>query len=327
MSYLISVDVGMAQTKYAYLHPRTSEVNKGVFKTICSEYDPFVLQTPDCLVTFDNQLYVVGDRESQHALPRDNTKLTLTHQRCVFVAIAKALTELNIPLQQTLSIHLLLNVPLEEYRDKTRLNDYKTTYEGKVVKMELNHQPIQFVIDELELNYEGQGTIFHLCQQHNELTKGLVCLSEIGGLNDSCICFSSLRPLPNGNRAMSNGVLRLFYQVACELSQNPQNGRLTKFDVERMLKNEHEFMAIDFESVYQRQAQRLVHEIRENILNNVNSPAQTTFVFSGGGANALEPQLKEAFKTYRCIFLPEAQYHNVVGMLEYAIYKESKQAE
>lgn len=322
MSYLISIDCGMAQTKYAYVNQRTQTIEVDVFQTISAPYDPNVLHTPELLLTLEDETFVIGDSDYPHALPHENTKLTKLHQRCVYTAIAKSLMNLTMNTAQTLSVHLCLNVPLEEFRDKNRLRAYEEAYRGQTVMLELNQQLVRFVIDRVTLNYEGQGAIFHACQQNEELKTGLVCLTDVGGFNDSCICLSSLRPITNANRAMSNGVLRLFYNVACELSQNPANGRLTKFDVERMSKGEHDFIATGFEEVYHRQATKLVHEIRENVLNNASNPHQTTFVFSGGGSQALAPQIRQAFEGYNILILANAQYDNCIGMLEFALYKE-----
>lgn len=326
MSYLISIDAGMAQTKFAYVNPRTGAIEVDLFQTICADYDPHTLQAPDCVVTYEGKTYVIGDSEYQHSLPRENTKLTEMHQLCVFTAIAKSLVRLNANITQTLSVNICLNVPLEEFRSAERTAEYSANYKGSAVTIELNGQLIRFVIDHVTLNYEGQGAIFHACQQDDSLKTGLVCLTDIGGFNDSCICLSSLRPVANGNRAMANGVLRLFYNVACELSQNPSNGRLTKFDIERMSKGEHDFIAEGFEDVYHRQAAKLVHEIKENILNNATTPARTKFVFSGGGSQALEKEIREAFKEYEVVILQDSQFDNCLGMLEYALYKESQQA-
>ena len=326
MSYLISIDAGMAQTKFAYVNQRTNAIEVDLFQTICAEYEPTTLEKPECVVTYDGREYVIGDSEYQHSLPRENTKLTEMHQLCVFTAIGKSLIALNANITQTLSVNICLNVPLEEFRSSERAAEYAANYKGSTIAIEINGTLVRFVIDDVTLNYEGQGAIFHACQQDESLKTGLVCLTDVGGFNDTSIALSSLRPVKGGNRAMSNGVLRLFYNVACELSQNPANGRLTKFDVERMSKGEHDFIAQGFHEVYHREAKKLVHEIKENAMNNTTAPSQTKFIFSGGGSQALATEIREAFRGYDVMILQDSQFDNCLGMLEYALYKEGQQA-
>ena len=125
---------------------------------------------------------------------------------------------------------------------------------------------------------------------------------------------------------MMNGVLRMFYNVACELSQNSRNGLLTTSDIERMSKGIHEFTAEGFEEVYEQKAKDLVVKIKRNVMNNVQNPHQTAFLFSGGGSQALSKQIQEAFGDYNVMILEESQFDNCIGMLEFAIYSEKSRS-
>lgn len=324
MSYLISIDCGMAQTKYAFVHPLTGAIKVNAFQTVIADHDPNTLEKAECVVTFGQRTLTVGGQEFYTELPESTSKLTDKHRICIYTAIAKSLVALNTNVAQTLSVHLCLNVPLEEYKNVETRQSYQNNYEGQTIELVMNGIQIRFVIDQLTLNYEGQGAIFHLAQQSEELQNGLVCLTDIGGYNDSCICFLNLRPITGQNRAMMNGVLKMFYNVACELSQNPVNGQLTRTDVEYMSKGIHHFKAEGFDEIYHKHADLLVKRIYSNITSLTPTPAQTTFVFSGGGSQALASELQQTFSRFKTITLNDSQYDNCIGMLEYALYNTEK---
>lgn len=324
--YLISIDSGKAQTKWSAKNNRTGQVLKGVFPTTIKAINPEQFGKIKTLVHYNGQHYSVGDAKDLKHVPEGTSKLNTTHEVCIYTAVAKALKELGANLHQTQSVHLCLNVPLRDYKDREERKKYQDRYfqeeAQETVSLTVDGQLVNFVVSELTLGYEGQGALIQASIQHPELEleEGYVLLADIGGHNDSVILFEDFAPVSDHNDALFNGVLGLFKSVSKTLSQR-HDSVITMNDVELLSKGTHKFQAelTDFETVYNNKAEELLSDIKDNILTNTTNARFTKFVFAGGGAQALKELIPHYFTDLNYIILEDSQYANCLGMLEKAL--------
>lgn len=323
LMYLISIDSGKAQTKWAIQNPRTGKTEKGLFTTNYKAISNEQLGKAEISVHYNGQNYSVGEPEALNRSHEGTSKLNPTHEICVYTAVAMALRKVGANLNQTQSVHLCLNVPLADYKIKEERQKYQDRYfqeEGQeVVSLTLDGQVVNFVISRLLLGYEGQGALIHASVKHPEkaLGEGHTLLVDIGGHNDSVILFKNFAPVLDKNSALLNGVLKVFGSVSSVLTQK-YDVPITMHDVELMSKKDCDYanQFSDFDRVFNQQAEQLFSAIRSNIKTNAENPYKTKFVFAGGGSQALKELIDRDFGQLNYIILEDAQYANCLGMLE-----------
>lgn len=320
--YIVSVDSGKATTKWATKHHKSGEIIKDVFPTLIRPLHGDQFGKVKTLVNYNGQRYAVGDVKDLKQVPRETSKLKAEHEICIYTAVAKALKAQQANLNQTQAVQLCLNVPLRDFKDKETRQRYQEKYfqpdNPQTISIELEGQLINFVIADLMLSYEGQGAMIQAVLEHDDkaLDQGQVLLCDVGGCNDSVILFEELSPVVDYNDALLNGVLQLFNHIAKTLTQRLDT-KITIHDVELLSKNQHPFQAEfkEFDALYQTKAKELLIDIRENVLSNSINPRFTTYVFAGGGAQALKPFIEEAFINEKYLILEESQFANCIGML------------
>ena len=328
--YTISVDSGKATTKWCAYKKGVGAGEKpitGVFPTVIK---PLIGQSQfgriENKVRYNGQLYSVGDAKDVKEVPMESCKLKAEHEICIYTAIAKALKALGANLNQTQSVNLALNVPLRDFKLDEKRAQYEDKYFQKdnhqTVSITLDDQVINFIISDLTLCYEGQGSLIEATLAHPEmkLDEGFVLLCDLGGCNSSVLLFEDWEPVMNRNGAPLYGVLGLFRDVSFELSDRYET-EVTIRDVELLSKGEHlkEKAFPHFEEVYSEKARQLLVNIRTHILRQVINKHTTTFCFAGGGSRAVAPFIQEAFADVDYIILDDAQFANCKGMLELTV--------
>ena len=324
--YIVSVDSGKASTKWATLNQKSGEVIKGLFPTVAKPIFGEQFGAIKTLVVYNAQQYSVGDPKDIRQVPRETSKLKTEHEVSIYTAIAKALKAQGANLNQTQSVHLVLNVPLRDYKSKEERQKYQDRYfqeeNQQTVSITVDGQLINFIVSKLTLCYEGQGSLVQATIQHEEmkLEEGFVLLTDIGGCNDSVLLFEDWSPVPGQNDALLNGMLQVFHEVAKTLTQR-YDSKITIHDVELLSKGIHPHQAKlpDFDSVYKEQAEKITTDIAQNSIGNALNPTFTKFIFAGGGAQALKPFIQTAFSGLDYVILEDSQYANVLGMLETAL--------
>lgn len=324
--YLVSIDSGKAQTKWAIHNPRTGQGIKGVFPTTIKPINGEQFGKIKTHVHYNGQGYSVGDPKNLKHTPSETSKLTPTHEICIYTAVAKALQAVGANLNQTQSIHLCLNVPLRDYKIETERQKYQNRYfqaeNQETVSLTVDGQLVNFVVSDLMLAYEGQGALIQASIQHPELNleEGYVLLADIGGHNDSVLLFEDFAPVSEQNDALLNGVLQVFSSVSKTLTQK-YDVRITMNDVELLSKGEHKFanQFSDFETIYNNKAEELLTNIEDNINSNTLNPRFTQFIFAGGGSQALKELIPHYFGQYNYMILEDSQFANCLGMLAMAL--------
>lgn len=320
--YLISIDSGKASTKWATYDAKSGKPIKGVFPTTYKPIKGDRFGKYPILVRYNSQMYSVGN-PADLSVPKETSKLKVEHEICIYTAVAKALKAQGANLNQTQSVHLCLNVPLCDYKNSVERKKYRDKYYQEenphTISLELDGEMVNFVISGLTLSYEGQGSMIYAAIEHEEmnLEEGDVLLTDIGGHNETILLFSDFAPVPDYNDALLNGVLKMFDRVSRRLTQH-YDSPYTIHHVELLSKGEHRHQneIKDFDEIYEECARELAERIKNSATNNVEIVNLTTFVFAGGGAQALKPFIEEAFHGLKYVILENSQYANCLGMLE-----------
>ena len=327
--YTISVDSGKASTKWAAYKTGATENEKpitGVFPTVIKPLFGDQFGKIKTKVYYNGQLYSVGDAKDVNEVPMESCKLKPEHEICIYTAVAKALKELGANLNQTQSVNLSLNVPLRDFKVEEKREQYENKYFQKdnhqTVSITVDDQVINFIISNLSLCYEGQGSLIEatLTRPEMKLDEGFVLLCDLGGCNSSVLLFEDWEPVMDKNGAPLYGVLGLFRDVSFELSDIYES-EVTIRDVELLSKGEHLKKEVfpDFDKVYREKAEQLLVNIRTHILRQVINKNTTRFIFAGGGSRALAPFIEKAFADVEYTILDDSQFANCKGMLDLAI--------
>ena len=303
----VSVDSGKSHTKVAWYqnnNPRGLMMTD-VFRTVAT---PIVLNdffNAERIIKYDDTFYDVGHNEVR--LSSENSKLTMTHELCVYTGIATALVGLKVDLQETHYIKLAINVPLHDF--KMNRHKYIEKYQNKTISLTLNHKQVQFMIHMVELFYEGSGAIIKNTSSGN----GDYYVIDIGGRNDTHILFSNFRPVKNRNVMTNNGILPLLQSVASELSASGYDYDI--FDVEEIV-NGKKTKPRYFDDIFSKYAKNHVGRIRNQLQTFKIIPDHVTLIISGGGGVVLEPFLASEFShEFQMIFATDSQFDNVTGGL------------
>jgi len=303
----IAIDSGKSHTKVAW-YERNNPKNliiTDAFRTAATSIKPSDFFNSGTVIKYDGCYYDVGHNEVR--LTSENSKLTMTHELCVFTGIATALVDLDMNPKETQFIKLAINVPLHDF--KTDKKKYIDQYKNKAVKLILNKKPVHFIIHSVDLFYEGSGAII----KNTTTDIGDFYVIDIGGRNDTHILFSNFRPVKNRNTMTNNGVLPLLQSVANELSAGGYDYDI--IDVEEIVKGVKPKPS-RFDEIFSQYAKNHVGRIRNQVQTFKLIPDHVTIIISGGGSLALKPFLKEEFANeFKMIFAKVAQFDNVCGGL------------
>lgn len=307
----ISCDAGMSDTKYAWFNMDGSILAESM-STVMTKNDvneDSTFKGDSYLVKYNNESYLIGGSQD-YELDNNNSKLTLTHELCVYTSIANVILKMNLPLNMIHCVDLSLNLPLEDFKQEKQKEEYIKKYLNKQINITVNGIAVQFTISNVRCYYEGQGTMI----VNDNTENGYFYIIDIGGKNDTHILFKNFSPEKGKNSMTGNGVLTLLQNIATDLS--------IKYNYDFSIQDIKDIITginprIDgFNESFNKHSEKLVKQIKNQIQKFRPNLAFTQFIFTGGGTVVLKDQLTQIFKDgYNIIISQDAQFDNCKGAL------------
>lgn len=291
----IAVDSGKHSTEFAFQKGKNFIVGTS-FPTYIYEDNSDDSFKSGKIVKFEEKSFRVGQQYQQYHDEKD-TKLSETHFICVYTAICDAIEQCNYPTDHQINVNLAINVPLSEYRNVSIRSEYKDNYENKNINIEVENKYYSFKIVNVMPYCESQGTLFRESQLYSHLDD--IYIIDIGGRNDTHMRYKNGVPVGDYCTIGENGIIAPLNKIASELS-TIYHQPFTSDDVERIAKNPEKYdmkKLSRFFDIFNSHMIPLVDKIYAKFVSTKINVLVTKLVFSGGGADILDPILKKKIIT------------------------------
>lgn len=325
-----SVDTGKSSSKYSWLDVN-GEIQSDVISTLVepTEIDNEFRGSADKII-LNNNSWLVGGVDGDLVYDESNSKLEPKHEISIYTCISRILVNhLSLDLSETLNISLSINVPLEEYKNKSVKEAYIENYLNKTIEINFNGKNIKFKIIEVDLFFESSGAIirnYHLVTPEDSLS--YTCVVDCGSKNDTHTLFNhQTMPVPGKNRMAGNGINKSLRELAMELQGILGENTLTVPLIENLLVGKTKLNKLS-EDTLKEKFSKIAVKLSQKIKSTTDAldlpKGQTKILFTGGSSIVLKDYLKELYEDagYSVHFSSDARYDNSKGALIRSLNKK-----
>ncbi|CDM68423.1 Hypothetical protein CM240_1259 [Clostridium bornimense] len=311
----IAIDTGKHTTKA--ITKINGEIIKVKFRTKVKKVNNLGVDiTPGSfLVKFLGETFLIGDMLSESACNFDITKCNEEHIISIYTAICRIIDKLKID-SEIPQIYLVVNTPINIYKNKELKNEYKYFIESpdKVLNLLVNSKPYSFKIISVTLCPEAIGPIYSNSSIYKEKK---VTIIDIGSLNTTFCTYKKLIPMLDSMVIANSGVNILRAKISEKLTST-FGIMISDDDVEQILKDGHLKINGQIISQSKTKIESMLSGHVSSIINYGKSRDisynNTDLIFIGGGSILLKKYILSLYPN--ALIAEDAQFSNCLSYLK-----------
>ncbi|GEQ15602.1 ParM/StbA family protein [Clostridium butyricum] len=312
---LIAIDTGKHTTKA--ITKINGEIIKIKFRTKVKKVDNLGVDiTPGSfLVEFLGETFLIGDMLSESTCNFDITKCTEEHIISIYTSICRILDKLQIG-SAIPEIHLVINTPINIYKNKELKDEYKYFIESpnKVLNLLVNSKSYSFKISSVTLCPEAVGSVYLNSSIYKEKK---VTIIDIGSLNTTFCTYKNLVPQLDSMVVANAGVNILRAKIAEKLTSD-YGIMINDDDIEQILKDGYLKISGQIISKSRSEIETMLMKHVSTILNYGKSREisynNTDIIFVGGGSILLKKYILS--QCPNALIAEDAQFSNCLSYLK-----------
>ncbi len=320
---LIAIDTGKHTTKA--ITKINGEIIKVKFRTKVKKVNNLGVDiTPGSfLVEFLGETFLIGDMLSESTCNFDITKCTEEHIISIYTAICRIMDKIQIS-SVIPEIHLVVNTPINIYKNKELKDEYKYFIESpdKILNLLVNSKSFSFKISSVTLCPEAVGPIYLNSRDYKE---NRVCVIDIGSLNTTFCTYKNLIPQLD-SMVLANSGINILRAKVSETLTSSFGIMISDDDAEQVLKDGYLKIGGQIISKSKNEIESLLLSHITSIINYGKSRDisynNTDLIFIGGGSILLKKYILS--QCPNAIIAEDAQYSNCLSYLKILEIKNGK---
>lgn len=311
----MAIDCGKAYVKSAALKPGTDgEIILGKkFSSNIAKGKTQRFGEDTHRVSIGGINYLVGDESLGIKLDQlELDKRTPENKVAVYTAIALMIQELKLPGFQ--EVHLIINVPLSQFKEEATRQAYCDFYKDSVINLTLDDKPIQFRVTKVTPAFESMGCMLRNGQPW-KVAGGETIIFDWGGLNLTYTQLDeTLKPVTKKCDSLFAGSHCVLNEVARRLASQGVRydyNAITRVIQGRKAVKPHVKTLID-DVIMEFFEQEVIGKLDHLDLDE-------RLVFTGGSSKLFESYIRNYFNGHPLLeFSPDCEFDNVIGFLRLA---------